>query len=71
LSEEIPQKEDYRFPFLSGDLKCYYCGRFERDVREICNRGREKFSQKFWWLCPNCFNKLILKRTIKEKVEFT
>lgn len=73
LSEKIPLKEDYNPPEYEERLTCYNCEKFANGIREIGDGGRTKFTKKFWWLCPDCFKKLILgaKRKEKERVEFT
>jgi len=70
---EIPQEENYGDPFPDKDLTCYNCNRYKNGVREIGDGGRTRFARKFWWLCPECFKKLILKNSenAKEVVQFT
>jgi len=71
LTEKIPLEEDYDPPDYREKLTCYNCEKFASSIREIGNGGRVKFAHKFWWLCPECFKKLILKEKRKERVEFT
>lgn len=68
MTKEIPRKENYGVPFLNRDFRCYNCNQFTSGIREI---GERRFAYKFWWLCPECFKKLILKNIEKEKVIFT
>jgi hypothetical protein len=70
LTEKIPLSEDYKLPIYGENYRCYNCNTFGDNVREIKGNGRTIFKERFWWLCPNCFKKLIIDRLFKEKVNF-
>jgi hypothetical protein len=77
MTSKLPRPEDYSEPDMGTNLyctnhvdgeSCHYSGMGVRRL-EPYEELRVKYGKCLSWLCPECFEKLILGN--KEKVTFT